>query len=175
VFEFSKEFEELLKVFEEFNYYAYLIGARALILHGLLHRTTKDIDIMVTVSDVKELRGKIAEALRKRGFNVQWRVWGLLVKTSGGYEIDVNGPLLIYDKEFHAFSKQIYGNLYLPSLEDLIVTKLMAFGRRDYEDLKDVLGKAEGIDYNRLCKRIREAGLLNEFNKLSKRLGVRQC
>ncbi|WXG42363.1 MAG: DUF6036 family nucleotidyltransferase [Candidatus Freyarchaeum deiterrae] len=175
MFEAPKEFNELLKILEEFNYNAYLIGARALALHGFLHRTTKDIDIMVSVSDVKELRGKITETLRKRGFNVQWRSWGLLVKTSSGYEIDVNGPLLIYDDEFHTLSKQIHRNLYLPSIEDLIVTKLMALGRRDYEDLKDVLEKAEKIDYNRLCKRVNEAGLLKEFNKLSKRLGMRQC
>jgi hypothetical protein len=67
------------------------------------------------------------------------------------------------------------GNLYLSSIEDLIVIKLMAFGRRDYEDLKDVLVKAEKIDYSLLCKRVREAGLLKEFNKLSKRLGAKQC
>lgn len=77
MFEVPKEFEELLKVFEEFNYYAYLIGARALILHGILNRTTKDVDIMVSVNDIKELRGKITETLRDHGFNVQWRSWGL--------------------------------------------------------------------------------------------------
>lgn len=175
MFEAPKEFEELLKVFEELNYYAYIIGARALILHGFLHRTTKDIDIMVSASDIKELRGKITKELRLRGLNVQWRSWGLLIKTSSGYEIDVNAPLLIYDSEFHESSKHIYKNLYLPSIEDLIVTKLMAFGRRDYEDLKDVFEKVKEIDYNRLCKRVREAGLLKEFNKLSKRLGVKQC
>mgnify|MGYP005840438141 CR=1 FL=1 len=97
------------------------------------------------------------------------------VKTSSGYGIDVNGPLLIYDREFHEHSKRIHSNLYLPSLEDLIVTKLMALGRRDYEDLKDVLRKAEKINYNRLCKRVREAGLLKEFNKIAKHLGVKQC
>nr|MDO8077264.1 hypothetical protein [Candidatus Freyarchaeota archaeon] len=60
--------------------------------------------------------------LRKRGFSVQWRSWGLLVKTRSGYEFDVNGPLLIYDREFHEFSRKIHRNLYLPSVEDLIVT-----------------------------------------------------
>ncbi|MFB0563257.1 MAG: hypothetical protein ACETWM_18810 [Candidatus Lokiarchaeia archaeon] len=63
----------------------------------------------------------------------------------------------------------------MPSIEDLIVTKLVAFGRRDYEDLKDVFGKVKEIDCNRLCKRVREAELLKEFKKLSKRLGVKQC
>ena len=173
--DFPEEFEELLRILEEFNYNAYLIGARALILHGLLHRTPKDIPIMVSVGDVRELRGRITEELRKRGFSVQWRSWGLLVKTRSGYEFDVNGPLLIYDKEFHEFSRKIHRNLYLPSVEDLIVTKLMAHGRRDYEDLKDILGRAKEINYSRLCKRIRETGLLKEFNRLSKRLGVRTC
>jgi hypothetical protein len=80
MFEFPVDFEELLKVFEKYNYDVYLIGARALILHGLLYRTTKDIDVMVSVGNVEELRGKITEELRNRGFNVQWRSWGLSIK-----------------------------------------------------------------------------------------------
>ena len=69
--DFPEEFEELLRILEEFNYNAYLIGPRALILRGLLHRTPKDIPIMVSVGDVRELRGRITEELRKRGFRVQ--------------------------------------------------------------------------------------------------------
>ncbi|MGQ9721078.1 MAG: DUF6036 family nucleotidyltransferase [Candidatus Jordarchaeum sp.] len=175
MFEFHEDFEELLKVFEKSNYDVYLIGARALILHGILHRTTKDIDVMVSVGDVEELRGKITEELRRKGFDVQWRSFGLSIKTSSSNRIDVNVPLIIYDSEFKKHSKKIRDNLYLPSIEDLIVTKLMAFGRRDYEDLKDILWRAEKIDYTRLCRRVREAGLLKEFNKLSKRLGTKQC
>ncbi len=45
----------------------------------------------------------------------------------------------------------------------------MALGHRGYEDVKDILGKVEKIYYNRLCERVREAGLLKEFNKLVKR------
>jgi len=69
--DFPEEFEELLRILEEFNYNAYLIGARALILHGLLHRTPKDIPIMVSVGDVRELRGRITEELRRLQCSVE--------------------------------------------------------------------------------------------------------
>ena len=35
---------------------AYPIGARALLMYGAITRTTKDIDIMITVEDLKTLR-----------------------------------------------------------------------------------------------------------------------
>lgn len=106
MFEFPEDFEELLEVFEKSNYDVYLIGARALILHGLLQRTTKDIGVMVSVGDVEQLRGKITQELRGRGFDVQWRSWGLSIKTPSSSRIDVNVPLIIYDNEFREHSKK---------------------------------------------------------------------
>ncbi|MEX2725344.1 MAG: hypothetical protein Q6367_015750, partial [Candidatus Freyarchaeota archaeon] len=106
MFEFPEDFEELLEVFEKSNYDVYLIGARALILHGLLQRTTKDIGVMVSVGDVEQLRGKITQELRGRGFDVQWRSWGLSIKTPSSSRIDVNVPLIIYDNDFREHSKK---------------------------------------------------------------------
>ncbi|WP_457753564.1 DUF6036 family nucleotidyltransferase [Thermococcus sp.] len=174
-FELPKELIEVLQVLESLNSKAYLIGARALIMHGALARTTKDIDLMITVEDLKTLRSELTERLREKGFLVQWRSWGLLVKSRSGLEIDLNTPMLILDEEFQERAIQIWRNLYLPSVEDLIVTKLMSLERKDYSDIKEVFRLAKNIDFEYLCKRINQTNLKREFNRIAGRIGVRKC
>ncbi|MFA4700352.1 nucleotidyltransferase [Pyrococcus kukulkanii] len=167
---------KLLEVLERFGAKAYLIGARALIMYGVLSRTTKDVDIMITIEDIRVLRDELTKELRKKGFNVQWRAWGLLVRDKEtGLEIDINTPMLILDEEFERRSKAIARNLYLPSLEDLIVTKLMSLERKDYEDIKEIFKIYRKIDFEYLCRRIVQANLKREFNRIAGRLKVRKC
>ena len=71
--EVPKELDEVIEVLEAVGARAYLIGARALLMYGAITRTTKDIDIMITVEDLKTLRDTLTKELRKRGFMVQWR------------------------------------------------------------------------------------------------------
>lgn len=174
-FELPEELIEVLQVLESLNAKAYLIGARALIMHGALARTTKDIDLMITVEDLKTLRGELTGKLREKGFLVQWRSWGLLVKSKSGLEIDLNTPMLILDEEFQKRAIRIWGNLYLPSVEDLIVTKLMSLERKDYSDIKEIFKLAKNIDFEYLCRRISQANLKREFNRIAGRIGVRKC
>ncbi len=173
--EVPRELEGILKVLEAVGARAYLIGARALLMYGAITRTTKDIDVMITVEDLKTLRDIMTRELRKRGFMVQWRSWGLLVKSKRGLEIDLNTPMLLLDKEFQRRARRVYRNLYLPSLEDLIVTKLMSLERKDYSDIKEVFKLAGKIDFEYLCKRIQQANLKREFNRIAKRIGVPAC
>jgi len=173
--EIPKELEDVLNAIEAVGANAYLIGARALLMHGMLKRTTRDIDLMITVEELKTLRETLTKELRKRGFIVQWRSWGLLVRSKEGLEIDLNTPMLILDDEFHRRSRRIYKNLYLPSVEDLIVTKLMSLERKDYSDIKEIFKLSEKIDFEYLCMRVEQANLKREFNRIAKRIGVRTC
>ena len=170
-----KELDEVIEVLEVVGARAYLIGARALLMYGAITRTTKDIDIMITVEDLKTLRDTLTKKLRKRGFMVQWRSWGLLVKSKRGLEIDLNTPMLLLDEEFQERARRVYRNLYLPSLEDLIVTKLMSLERKDYGDIKEVFKFADKIDFDYLCRRVQQANLKREFNRIAKRIGVPTC
>ncbi len=170
-----EELSEILRILEELNAKAYLIGARALLMHSVISRTTKDIDLMITVENLNVLRGELTELLRKAGFTVQWRSWGLLVRSKSGLEIDLNTPMLILDEEFEKRSMKIERNLYLPSLEDLIVTKLMSLERKDYSDIKEIFRLTKNIDFEYLCKRINKANLRRDFNRIAKRVGVQKC
>jgi hypothetical protein len=173
--EIPGELKEVLSVLRSMNAKAYLIGARGLLMHGAIARTTKDIDLMITIENLNVLRERLTRELRKRGFTVQWRSWGLLVKSKNGVEIDLNTPMLLLDEEFEKRATNITDNLYLPSIEDLIVTKLMSLERKDYSDIKEIFRLAGKIDFDYLCRRIREANLEREFNKIAKRIGVEKC
>jgi len=62
----------------------------------------------------------------------------------------------------------------LPSLEDIVVMKLMSGERKDRGDLKKILHKAwHRLDKEYLYKRARQAGLEKELEKLLRRLGLR--
>ncbi len=169
------ELLRILEILESMGARAYLIGARALIMHGVLTRTTRDIDLMITVGDLETLRGALTERLRNKGFTVQWRSWGLLVKGKGGLEVDLNTPMLLFDEEFHERATRVYRNLYLPSIEDLIVTKLMSLERKDYADIEEVLRLAEDLDFEYLCRRVNRVNLKREFNRIAARTGVPRC
>ncbi|WP_231845516.1 DUF6036 family nucleotidyltransferase [Pyrococcus abyssi] len=90
-------------------------------------------------------------------------------------EVYINTPMLILDEEFQRRATKIFENLYLPSIEDLIVTKLMSLERKDYSDIKEVFKLSKNIDFEYLCRRIEQANLKREFNRIARRIGVRTC
>jgi len=151
----------------------FIIGARSIIVHGVqLGRETRDWDAVVDKPFTPELRDAITRELRSRGFKVQWRKWGLLVEDD--IHVDINYAPLTLDEEFVRRSRRLVENIYLPSLEDIVVLKLMSGERKDYDDLKRILHQAwHRLDKEYLYKRVRQAGLEREFRRLMRRLGLR--
>ena len=109
--------------------------------------------------------------LRSKGFKIQWRKWGLVVEDD--IHVDINYAPLILDEEWIKRSKAICGNVYLPSLEDLVLLKLMSGEKKDISDVKRVIAQAKNIDLDYLLKRASEAGLEKELAKILRRMGVR--
>ena len=87
--------------------------------------------------------------------------------------IDINYAPLTLDDDFIERSRRLVGNIYLPSLEDLIILKLMSSERKDIGDLKRILRQSwNKLDKQYLHRRARQAGLERELEKLLKRLGL---
>ncbi len=151
----------------------FIIGARSVIVHGVeLGRETRDWDVAIDKPFTPELRDAMTRELRSRGFKVQWRKWGLLVEDD--IHVDINYAPLTLDEEFARRSRRLRENVYLPSLEDIVILKLMSGERKDYEDLKKILTQAwHRLDKEYLYRRIRQAGLERELRKLVKRLSLK--
>ena len=118
-----------------------------------------------------KLRDALTRELRSRGFKVQWRKWGLLVE--GDIHVDINYAPLILDEELVRRSRVLGENILLPSLEDLLVLRLMSGERKDYEDLKRILYQAwHRLNKEYLFRRVRQAGLDRELRRILRRLGL---
>jgi len=104
----------------------FIIGARSIAVHGVdLGREMRDWGIAIDRPFTRELRDTITRELRSRGFKVQWRKWGFLVE-GGGTRIDINYAPLTLDEEFVERSRAVAEYILLPSIEDLVVLKLMS-------------------------------------------------
>lgn len=162
----------LSKALAELGLQVYIIGARSLAIHGIdLGRETSDWDVTIDKPFTPELRDTITEKLRSLGFKVQWRKWGFLVKNDAN--IDINYAPLTLDAEFAGRSTIVAEGIYLPSLEDIVVLKLMSSERKDYEDVKKILHQAwYKLDREYLYKRARQAGLERELRRVLRRLGL---
>ena len=150
----------------------FVIGARSLMAHGVeLGRETRDWDVVIDKPFTPEMRDAITRELRSRGFKVQWRKWGFLVEND--IHVDINYAPLTLDEEFVHRSRRLAENLFLPSLEDIIVLKLMSGERKDIADLKKILSQVwHRLDREYLYSRARQAGLEEELIKLLGRLGL---
>ncbi len=142
-------------------------------VHGVdLGRETRVWDVAIDKPFTPELRDNITRELRSRGFKAQWRKWGLLVEDD--IHVDINYAPLTLDSEFIRRSRVLTGNILLPSLEDIVVLKLMSGERKDIEDLKKILRQAwHRLDKEYLYKRVRRAGLEKELKRLLRRLALR--
>jgi len=158
---------------KELGVAVYIIGARSLAIHKVdIGRETRDWDITIDKPFTPVLRDKITKILRSRGFKVQWRKWGFLVEND--IHIDINYSPLIMDEEFKARSHRVADNLFLPSIEDIVVLKLISGERKDINDLKKILMQSwNRIDKEYLYKRVKQAGLLKELEKIIRRLHLR--
>lgn len=151
----------------------FIIGARSIVIHGVdLGRETRDWDVAIDKPFTPELRDAITRELRSRGFKVQWRKWGFLVEDD--VNVDINYAPLTLDEEFANKSRRIAENIFLPSLEDIIVLKLMSGERKDIADLKKILSQTwHKLDREYLYSRARQAGLEKELEILARRVGLR--
>ena len=150
----------------------FIIGARSVMVYGVdLGRETRGWDVAVDKPFTPELRDAITRELRSRGFKVQWRKWGLLVEDD--IHVDINHAPLTLDDEFIRRSRALVENILLPSLEDIVVLKLMSGERKDITGLKRIPSQAwHKLDREYLYKRARQAGLEKELGRLVRRLGL---
>ncbi|MGC8949293.1 MAG: DUF6036 family nucleotidyltransferase [Thermoprotei archaeon] len=148
----------------------FIIGARSFMIHGInIGRETKDWDIAIDKLFTLELRDRITETLRNMGFKVQWRKWGFLVKNDA--HIDINYAPLTMDEEFVKRCITVENEIMIPSLEDLIILKLMSSEKKDIEDLKKALHQAwHRLDREYLYARARQAGFDEQLRRLLRRL-----
>ena len=151
----------------------FIIGARSVMIYGVdLGRETRDWDIAIDKQFTPELRDAITRELRSQGFKVQWRKWGFLVEDD--IHIDINYAPLILDKEFIDRSRVVTENILLPSIEDIVILKLMSGEKKDIDDVKKILTQAwHRLDKEYLYRRALQAGLEKELRKILRRLGLR--
>ena len=152
----------------------FIIGARSVMVHGVdLGRETRDWDnIVIDRPFTQELRDAITKELRSKGFKVQWRKWGFLVEDD--IHIDINYAPLTLDNEFINKSRKIIGEILLPSIEDIVILKLMSGENKDINDVKKILSQAwHKLDREYLYSRAQQAGLEKELNRILRRLGLR--
>ena len=162
----------LSRILSRLGLRVFLVGARSIMIHGVnLGRETRGWDVIVDKHFTSELRDALTEELRAMGFKVQWRKLGLLVKDD--IHVDINYAPLILDEEFVARSRLIAENMYLPSLEDLVILKLMSGERKDIGDLKRILHQRwSSLDREYVYKRARQAGLEKNLDRILRRLGL---
>ena len=151
----------------------FIIGARSLIIHGVnLGRETRDWDVTIDKPFTPELRDTITRELRSRGFKVQWRKWGFTVEDD--VHIDVNYAPLTLDKVFIERSRVLAHGILIPSLEDLVVLKLMSGERKDISDIKKILHQTWSmIDREYLYRRAKQAGLEKELERILRRMNLK--
>jgi len=164
---------EITKILGDLGLKVFIIGARSVIIHGVhIGRETRDWDIVIDKSFSPELRDTLTRIFRKKGFRVQWRKWGFLVEDD--IHVDINYPPLILDDEFIRRAKQLKHGIYLPSLEDIIILKLMSGERKDINDVKKILHQTwSSLDKEYLYRRAKEAGLSGQLNKILRRLRLK--
>ncbi len=168
----EEKLQGIISILNGLGMKVFIVGARALELRGVsLNRETGDWDIFIDKPYTPEVRDILTKEFRKRGINVQWRKWGIRLESSE-FHVNIYNIPLTFDEEFlrRCISTN---NVYLPSLEDLIILKLMSGEARDIKDIKKIL-KTEGIelDLNYLTKRARDAGLEKHLKRLLKTAGV---
>ncbi len=167
----EEKLQEIISILNGLGMKVFIIGARALELRGVsLNRETGDWDIFIDKPYTPEVRDILTKEFRKLGINVQWRKWGIRLEFSE-FHVNIYNIPLTFDEEFlrRCISTN---NVYLPSLEDLIILKLMSGEAKDIKDIKKIFN-TEGVELelNYLMKRAREAGLEKTLYRLLKRMG----
>ncbi|GAB6948192.1 hypothetical protein JCM16161A_23220 [Vulcanisaeta sp. JCM 16161] len=147
----------------------FLIGARALAFYGII-RETGDWDLTIDRPFSVEVRDAVTRRLRDLGFLVQWRRWGFYVD-AGAVHIDINYMPLTLDEEFINRSRAL-GDILVPSIEDLIILKLMSGEDKDVEDVKKLL-RLSNLDTHYLLRRSRDAGVDKDLLRIARRVGLR--
>ena len=85
--------------------------------------------------------------------------------------MDINYMPLTLDDEFIARSRAL-GEVLVPSIEDLIILKLMGGEDKDIEDVKRLL-RLPNLDIDYLVRRARAAGVDKDLLRVARRVGLR--
>ena len=133
-------------------------------------RGTGDWDFTIDRPFSVEVRDSVTRVLRGLGFSVQWRRWGFYVD-AGAVHVDINYMPLTLDDEFIARSRAL-GEVLVPSIEDLIILKLMGGEDKDIEDVKKLL-RLPNLDIDYLVRRARAAGVDKDLLRVARRVGLR--
>jgi len=161
----SPNYNEIIRILKENKSKVVVAGVRAFFYRGIpVFRFTKDLDIVCTLV-IDELREKVTKQLRSLGYNVSWRVWGLTVEKDLD-RIDIMIKPIIIDEEFYERCKvlNVDGEVFIPSIEDTIILKIIASRKQDIKDVKMVLHILnrefeDRIDFAYLFKRAEQAGV----------------
>lgn len=166
--------------FEEFGVEYAFTGALAASFYGV-PRTTVDVDVVVAVVSVEDVRGRLVSALRKAGLKVDVR--RLLAALESDYRIatvkDAESVFSV-DVIFHSGKlgrrSEVIGGakVFLQSPEDLVLSKLRMIratvpkerSLKDREDVKAVL-KFTKVDVEAVRKRAKKEGTLELFEGIS--------
>ena len=168
----GKIFEEMVATLNRLGMKVFLIGYRALEIRGItINNETGDHDVFIDKPFTPEVRDEITSVFRGLGYNVKWRKWGMAIEY-GDIHLNIHNTPLIFDDEFMGRCEYRDG-VYIPSLEDLIILKLMSGKARDIKDIKKIFS-IEGvrIDLKYLMNRARDAGLEKPLKKLLRRMGI---
>ncbi len=109
------------------TFYCIIVGGGALLIRNIITRGTLDVDVLEVSKEVEELFAS---------FDFNTRVKAVLDCFPYNYEDRIELVKL----------QTISIKYYTPSIEDLIVSKLYAYRRKDIEDLKKI---KESKQYNK--------------------------
>ncbi|ADN51790.1 DUF6036 family nucleotidyltransferase [Vulcanisaeta distributa] len=167
--EVPREVLLVVSVLRKLGFRVFLIGARALAFYGIV-RETGDWDLTIDRPFSVEVRDAVTRELRGLGFSVQWRRWGFYVD-AGAVHAYINCMPLTLDEEFISRSRAL-GDVLIPSIEDLIILKLMSGEDKDVEDVKRLL-KLPNLDLPYLLRRSRDAGVDKDLLRIARKIGLR--
>lgn len=165
----QKKFLELF--FSYFPKQFFLTGGTALAEYYLKHRLSEDLDLFTTDQSVDfgAVSLQINELINQLNYEIEHQVstpafLQFILKGPKGYTLKID---IVKDVPVHFGKIKKVGNVYVDSLENMAVGKLLAiFGRTAPKDFIDVyfLLKQEKMDFKKLFELSKKKDLgLNEF------------
>lgn len=142
-----KNMEEVSKVFDIEPFDIYFLGGAACILGGYTERATRDFDFIDL--DYSAKLGKVF---------VQLRDFDMLE-----YNSTILSPK--YKERASKLHKFKYLNVYLLSIEDIIVSKIIRLEQKDIEDIDILMDKANKGLINQIIDEVLERDDLYESKK----------
>ncbi len=179
---YSAEILDAIDCIQQFGRRIYLVGAWACTLRGVpLARATGDLDVFSPLStEERDVLGKYLRT-KYKGTSEKWRWFGVQYEFPSGAKLDLGTSKsvfnLLYDEEWDKDQTLAQSRvIFVPPTEDIIVMKVVAWRKKDIEDLKSILPRCwENIDRDRVVQKLRKYTRKRSetrFNRLLNRLGL---